>query len=568
MINFTNISKRLSIALTTTVTLAGALSVSSCQDYDNGFDSETLKRSEYNKAFEAQFGTPAPNHQWGFDIAQAMMMNNTSSNTRGLLTGNATQGLVYKQDMNVEIPHTYDPFYDYVPVCSVYGRPKDITKKEHEEVFAWFSAHRVNWANTPTNTEVNADGSRLTRDGGSKIIAHLIDEADTSESGPMGSLAKPANNNILGDYTDDNELYFFNGWIQHVAYDPEYDEIGKDGTSKYNGLNMNFLAFRHIDQVDDFIHLNDYNASKGYGWGRQPSTDGTSDAGPEASNGQNAILVVDAKFDVVTYGCSADGSKPHNKYYIVHLKGDDYDGYYLGMDLEGFDPTAAADNNANVEADGICNDWIIKIGDAGAKPFNPARIMCEDLGARDFDYNDIVFDVQYSADEATITVRAAGGTIPIGIYYGDTQLKKGDEGEIHTLFGSAITTPVNVNGGDDNKASIVFKLKFSTSNTTDTYYDGQNNVKYAYYSQDKFNMQNIQVKVQHTTNAEWVTLANIDGQSPLKICVPQSVKWTQECKGIETAYSGFRRWVGNPTKWFWDTTIDGNTINSGLLYNN
>ena len=84
MINFTNISKRLSIALTTTVTLAGALSVSSCQDYDNGMDIDFIKHEaaakEYAENFASRYGKIDPNHTWGFRDLNGTAVTTTRSN--------------------------------------------------------------------------------------------------------------------------------------------------------------------------------------------------------------------------------------------------------------------------------------------------------------------------------------------------------------------------------------------------------------------------------------------------------------------------------------------------------
>lgn len=541
--------------------------LTACQDYEPFSEAEVHEHfvhKNFNDSFVNTFGEIAPDHNWGFDFAEAAMTGNQLTETRALLNGEESK-LVWKQDMNYVLYDGQNSYPAYIPVCELFGKPANITQNEHDEVYAWFSNHKVNWKNDLTNSNVNAVESRLTTDGpdnGKQILAHVID----SNNPNYGTLVN-YDNPIYDDYVDINEIHFFNGWIQHVAYDPKYDEVAEDGISKYSGSNMDFLAFRHVSQIEDFIHLKDYNAANGYGWGRQLTSD------PNNGSGQNAILVIDAKFDVVTYGCSADGSNPHNKYYIVHLKGVDYDGYYLGMDLEGFDPDAAASNNLNknVKADGICNDWIIKIGDAGAKPYNPTRVMCEDLAMDncDYDYNDIVYDVEYQNNVATVTVRAAGGTVPISMWFNGSQLKKADKNgtlteEIHTLFDAPITTPVNVGSPGVTKTPIVFKMKFNTSNFDETYHNGQANVKYDFYTSDKFDFQKIQVKVKHSIEAEWVNLGNIDGQAPIRFCVPNTVKWTKELQGIEKAYPGFRAWVGNPTDMFWTSE---KTINSEYLYN-
>ena len=46
----------------------------------------------------------------------------------------------------------------------------------------------------------------------------------------------------------------------------------------------------------------------------------------------NATLLKNCDVNVWTYGSSVSSSFKHDKYYVVKLKGDDYEGYYLGMD--------------------------------------------------------------------------------------------------------------------------------------------------------------------------------------------------------------------------------------------
>ena len=542
--------------------------LTACQDYEPFSEAEVHEHfvhKNFNDSFVNTFGEIAPDHHWGFDYAEGVLNSEMSVKTRA----NLSQGYVYKQEETIQYGSGGSAVF--FKTTDLYGRPADITQHEHEEVYAWFTNHRVDWKNTPTNSYIDAEHSRETNDGGTNIVAHVIN----SENPDYGSLKDyPTINPLTDPYVDDNSIHFYNGWIQQVARDERYDEHDQDTPAhSYNCTAMDYLAFRHVGNIEDWIHLKDFNQAYGYGWGRQPSTDGSQYQIGDPSNGQNAILVLDAKFDVVTYGCNTGSSTPHNKYYIVYLKGDDYEGYYLGMDLESYTDGTA---NMSVPADGICNDWIIKIGDAGAKPFNPTRVMCEDLAMVncDYDYNDIVYDVEYKDDVATITVQAAGGTVPISIWYDGTQLKLEDNGgtetgEIHTLFGAPIETPVNVGAPGVTKNSVVFKLKFKdTSNGTATWQlgpsDGWKNHKYAYYSSSNFNFQSIQVKVKHNIEAEWVNLNNIDGDAPVRFCVPNTVKWTKELQGIEKAYPGFRTWVGNPTDMFWTS---GKTINSEYLYN-
>lgn len=122
------------------------------------------------------------------------------------------------------------------------------------------------------------------------------------------------------------------------------------------------------------------------------------------------------------------------------------------------------------------------------EPIFPWIVACEDLGGTfDHDFNDIVFGVQHVAgsDEAYITALAAGGTLPIRLYYNGTEIKGGsDENgdqytvytptgtkeftEWHQWFGKPYTTPTNVQGFEVG-ATVRIKVSedFSMSGTPD-----------------------------------------------------------------------------------------------------
>lgn len=111
-----------------------------------------------------------------------------------------------------------------------------------------------------------------------------------------------------------------------------------------------------------------------------------------------------------------------------------------------------------------------EIGDTDPEPVFPWVIACEDLGGTyDHDFNDIVFGVQHEAGSkyAYVTALAAGGTLPIRIYYNGTEIKGGtnpdDETmgaqytmysptdtkeftEWHQWFGKSYTQVTNANG--------------------------------------------------------------------------------------------------------------------------
>lgn len=587
------------------MTLVGT--VSSCADKDFDWDDAHAKtmHDKFTNTFIKAFGTPADNHQWGFDYAQFAMEGPSNMGTNTRANASDFLGLVkdyYKMDFN------FDALPGQPKVYEAFDIPNDITKHEHDEVYAWFTNHQVIWAHTPEYLNTNTSRNSLnpsTNIEETKIYAKEL-STDYAAAG-YGSLIQVSNyqtvNHVGATYIEDVDINFFNGWLQNVARDDEktralltqpadsaYEDcIIKDGQHKYDGQNMDYMAFRSLVDKEKWVHANDFNGGRGYGWGRQPSND---EGGKyheydyyDRGGDQNAGLILNADFNVVTYGCTVDGSLPHCKYYIVHLKGDDYEGYYLGLDLEGYAPVESNENNKKVKADGICNDWIIKISDAGTIGYNPARIMCEDLGGEnntvtigttvhvsDIDYNDIVIDVDNVAnkDIVSITLKAAGGTLPLIVTYEDDVLFETHEffelkkpySQVTTSdrqnvdYGKMWNTDAETNPGTSTDV-LTYKLFFGneTPSSSET-------APYKRETGKKFSLNNLHIKVyrhkledylfsSNFSPAEWLTLGNIKGSAPLKICVPQTVKWLKERHAISDGYKNFKDWVAAPKKPFW-----------------
>ena len=79
------------------------------------------------------------------------------------------------------------------------------------------------------------------------------------------------------------------------------------------------------------------------------------------------------------------------------------------------------------------------------KEITVLRIICEDLSASqgtDFDFNDVVFDVNFG-DNATLTVYAAGGTLPWWVGTNGSTYNGTGNVEVHELYGQ---TDVNEDG--------------------------------------------------------------------------------------------------------------------------
>lgn len=160
-------------------------------------------------------------------------------------------------------------------------------------------------------------------------------------------------------------------------------------------------------------------------------------------------------------------SKYHNEYIII--PGAEIDASLAGYYYVGFDFYAhgtdiyPANKNMDVERDWVFTDWIVRI--SPAEFIGSQRIFVEDIitsadlskvQSSDWDFNDAVFDAFIIYDEwnpgntcAVITLRAAGGTLPL------TVAGK----EVHELFGVSQKTMVNTGAaGGAEKAPVQFRL--------------------------------------------------------------------------------------------------------------
>lgn len=115
------------------------------------------------------------------------------------------------------------------------------------------------------------------------------------------------------------------------------------------------------------------------------------------------------------------------------------------------------------------------------------RVIAEDLstldGKADFDFNDVVFDVELpSPGKVKITLQAAGGTLPLTVGDPTTELQsptmemqKDSQGndmeevmkyEVHRLFKVATTTMVNTNAaGGANRDAVSFEIDNPSSSS-------------------------------------------------------------------------------------------------------
>ncbi|MBP5798646.1 MAG: hypothetical protein J6W43_01885 [Prevotella sp.] len=198
-------------------------------------------------------------------------------------------------------------------------------------------------------------------------------------------------------------------------------------------------------------------------------------------------------------------------------------------------------------ADGYFSDWIVTLTEAKTNNTpTPTtwsiRVMAEDLSATeasDFDFNDVVFDVTYTEGQstATITLRAAGGTLPLKI--GSTNGNGGFE--VHEAFGNyPTTTMINTNWTGSNGANDVTASPqtISFSATDEASFLAAVNA--------------IRIEVRKTLpngQYQWFLITAEQGEPAGKFAVPTTVNWCSERSSIKGEYPLFVTWATSDDAW-------------------
>ena len=171
--------------------------------------------------------------------------------------------------------------------------------------------------------------------------------------------------------------------------------------------------------------------------------------------------------------------------------------------------------------------WVIRlgVGEKITEPEDPilaeGRVLCEDMGANDFDFNDVVFDATImKTGEIKIKVLAHGGVLPIAV-----------DG-VEVTLGQMTNT--GVNNADIQEFTI----------------DAVNgNPKYASVAAIP-----VTVNPNGTAGDSYNLEANV-GTAPQKICAPIGTRWPKEYTKISDAYSPFGGWVNNSSPADWTRTM-------------
>ena len=253
---------------------------------------------------------------------------------------------------------------------------------------------------------------------------------------------------------------------------------------------------------------------------------GPTSGGYAVFQAQNIVAGTAEQGYEITYG--------NNLYVVANTHfAQGYSGTYPFIDFKG------GCSESNIFTEGNMPNYSITRSECnpgfGGKPEPEAiRIIAEDLSASegsDFDFNDVVFDVQLnwpSEGKHTITLQAAGGTLPLTIA----------GVEVHAKFGVSTNKMVNTESWTEQRDPVTFVIEGNYANANE-----------------------IEVRVQK--GSDWPLLTAPKGKAASKIAVSTDYEWVKELQDITNAYGQFDTYVttGNPAKW-WKSDKD-----NSLIYN-
>lgn len=210
--------------------------------------------------------------------------------------------------------------------------------------------------------------------------------------------------------------------------------------------------------------------------------------------------------------------------------------------------------------DGYYSDWIVtltkanRIGkdpDPDPDPFvAQLRIMAEDLSATeksDYDFNDIVFDVQFSTatTPAKILVRAAGGTLPLRIKIGAEAAHNDDIAtgrgwqEIHALWNKSTGIMINTNADERVNSNIGWDANYDLAP-----------IELDYAVADAAAAINITIEV--LKSGQWIEMEAKVGMPAAKFACSPNNTWAEERQSLSGSYTNFAEWVqGKIGSWEW-----------------
>lgn len=408
--------------------ILAALTFASCSDYDNGF---TEKQIRYEQAFHDAFGDIDPAQDWNL-VRQLAEKGTRTAYPNGNMW--ASESWV--------VP---DPLED----CQKYIVRRFFQEnKEPKGIAINFSDFFVQQVyRGGDNPGSNSPEKYKAADGQNDIIPgdHMDyltagsnhDHINNFNGGTGSAYGNVQDNNLQGFHSDeimlmvDSQTDCFGYWNSEGSYghDDRYVIVSGDMIEEWarvQGIEWCKCESAHSLRGRFFVGFDfDMVPEKKLYTGSYLEVDGVKY--PYISDNRNTYCgefeTMDEYSEVLSYLQSGKDPKQDGKERLTERI--ERAKYLLS---QGYLPTQ---NNGFVKVggcnDGYYSDWIVSITPGMMRgTLESALLVCEDLGDYDFDFNDIVLQLDHireinadntQSDKLVITAMAAGGTLPSYVYY-------------------------------------------------------------------------------------------------------------------------------------------------------
>ena len=545
---------------------------------DDGPSAEEYYQAQYSQAFEKAFGKISPNQDWGFGPEGSTRSENANAN-EWADPNKAYGGLkvppplteeqiavVKEYFQTVKNPTYEDPHWTNYFMQQVYKGYTDPRAGYSPEAYLAANGSTYLYASDYMDHLAAIDGDFVDHinnfnHGDCSLNGTVLDNGGNANEGPFHSdkimYMKESTTKSFGYYNSNGSVRRTE-YTGLVSFQTIINKLGSKANCLNDGWNRSFMGFDFEQMIDDQILAKELDYSAGW------SAD------------------IPGGFPIKDYvWYEYNGKKYHmlvaeqNMYCGTPLECSDTDlqqeGYIDNLLAQGYLPVVGGANKKWVKvggcADGYYSDWIVCLTKAetnGIVPGGPTkksiRIMAEDLSATeasDFDFNDVVFDVEAEYPEGVdavsqvkITLWAAGGTLPL-------RLNGDDNLEVHNLLGTTSNTMTNTHAFDrvDKEGKYLAADGKGNWSGTITLADGLT------ISKNSFNSDvNTNLRVEVYKTGKWFTLTANQGVAACKIGCELDTPWALERSNMEKAFESFKSWVNNNTPSNWESSKVGDEL--------
>ena len=608
--------------------LTTAYFTSSCSRDDFSGSMIDAKAEAFNEVFIETYGTPNPQHDWGFGtgISPRAFTRSENANANEWADPNKAYGglkvpppltpaqiAVVKKYFQTHRNLGYeDPQWTHYFIQQVY--------KGHTDVPQGCATPEAYMAADGTTYLIASDYmDHLAAIDGS-FVDHInnFNHGDCSENGNVLDNGGNAND---GPFHTDKIMYMYNSTTKHfgyfnsngslchtnytglVSYATIMQEMGSEADCLNDGWNRSFMGFDFEQMIDDQCYATENNAVKNLTiWGNYIINGSMQTNYVYQYNSQPVKMlsdqmnrycgdkrtVTDAQLYTDVYDANNNNAYVGKQLNTAVIDGLLDDGY-LPVDNKNLREWVKVGGCA----DGYFSDWIVtlteaKRQDGGDIPTENAdiitvqeildgRIFCEDLGSSeksDIDYNDVVFDaftyvtksykVPYTLDGDRNKVYDYNSKQYLGYIYNKTDIN---------LLAAGGTITISAAGQDVNQ-----ELGIDKSIMANTYVEGvsPNNSGYSNFNNGvspvKFTVNNpsyvdlINIPIVVKMGTEVTELQAIRGSVPQKFLAPVGTPWIPERVEIQNGFPQFSNWV-KTTATPWGDLAPNNLYNLKFVSN-